>query len=57
MFNQKLKYLIEQQEDQLADYKSFIQSIKDSVPCIEFSPDGVILDANTLFFDRQGALK
>lgn len=54
MFNQKLKYLIEQQEDQLADYKSFIQSIKNSVPCIEFSPDGIILEANTLFFDMVG---
>lgn len=48
---------IEEIEDQLLAEKAIINSIKDSVAIIEFSPDGNIIDANNHFLHAVGYSK
>ncbi|MBV7316993.1 PAS domain-containing methyl-accepting chemotaxis protein [Shewanella sp. NIFS-20-20] len=54
MFNSALKSQLESAESKLHEKEAYIQSIKDSVACIEFSPDGTILDANAHFLAVAG---
>ncbi|WP_286270184.1 methyl-accepting chemotaxis protein [Thalassotalea hakodatensis] len=53
MFNKKNKE-IEQLKQELAKAKSVISAINDSVANIEFTPDGIVLDANNIFLDVIG---
>ncbi|MDO6425862.1 PAS domain-containing methyl-accepting chemotaxis protein [Thalassotalea sp. 1_MG-2023] len=53
MFNKKNKE-IEQLTQELAKAKSVISAINDSIANIEFTPDGIVLDANDIFLEVIG---
>ena len=54
MFNSALKRQLESCTEDLAKFKEFVDSIKDNIAVIEFTPDGTILNANSLFLDVVG---
>jgi len=54
MFNKQLKNELTQYKSMLKEADCIVNSIKSSVPTIEFTPDGIILDANSLFLKITG---
>ena len=57
MFNKKIKAELKQNHDQLNALQAIVNSIKTNVATIEFSPDGIILEANELFLSIAGYQK
>lgn len=57
MFNNKIKDELKRNQSLLKDSTAIINSIKNNVATIEFSPDGTILDANDLFLTIAGYSK
>jgi methyl-accepting chemotaxis protein len=54
MFNDKLKQEIATQANKLAEQKAVLNAITRSTAVIEFSPEGIILDANENFLAAVG---
>ncbi|RYU68447.1 methyl-accepting chemotaxis protein [Aliivibrio finisterrensis] len=54
MFGRKLKKELSVKNSALSDLEGILASIKYNVATIEFTPEGVILDANPLFLDICG---
>ena len=54
MFNKQIKNELAQYKSMLKETSSIVSSIKNSVPTIEFTPEGIILDVNTLFLTITG---
>jgi methyl-accepting chemotaxis protein len=54
MLNRKIKQQLESAEQQRDQLAAYIQSIKTSVPSIEFSSDGIVLEVNDLFLRAVG---
>jgi len=54
MFNKKLKKELASNQKQLNEAYAIIDSIKKSVATIEFTPEGIITDANELFLSVAG---
>lgn len=54
MFNSSLRKSLEVSESKRQEAESIIDSIKHSIATVEFTPDGIILDANTLFLKTVG---
>ncbi|MFP2769897.1 methyl-accepting chemotaxis protein [Oceanisphaera sp. KMM 10153] len=54
MFFKKIKAENESLRQSLSDREGIIAAISDHVAVIEFSPDGIILDANPLFLELTG---
>lgn len=54
MFNTKIKNELKQCQDLLHETSAIINSIKNNVATIEFSPEGIILDVNELFLAIAG---
>ncbi|RBW47831.1 hypothetical protein DS885_01340 [Psychromonas sp. B3M02] len=54
MFNKKIKNELTQSQSQLKQANSVVDSIKNSVPTIEFTAEGIIIDVNTLFLAIAG---
>jgi methyl-accepting chemotaxis protein len=54
MFNTKLKTTLQQHQQQLQDMTYYLNSIKQNIAVIEFTPDGIILTANQSFLDTVG---
>lgn len=54
MFGRKLKKELSVKNSELSDLTGILSSIKSNVATIEFTPEGVILDANSLFLDICG---
>jgi methyl-accepting chemotaxis protein len=57
MFNNDLKKRLSSAEASLHEAQSIIDSVKATVPLIQFTPDGIILDANDLFLSVAGYSK
>ncbi|GAB2676262.1 hypothetical protein GCM10027170_02330 [Aliiglaciecola aliphaticivorans] len=49
MFNRNLKQKVLELEESLQEQISLVDSIKNNVAYIEFTPEGIILTANSLF--------
>ncbi|GMQ54058.1 hypothetical protein YSKK_19200 [Halopseudomonas aestusnigri] len=54
MFNRKLKYLYKNQSRDLAEQKAQISALKTHMACLECTPDGQIIDANTAMLTLLG---
>lgn len=54
MLNRKSRTQLEALQSQIAECDATIRAIKDNIATIEFTPDGVILDANPQFLDVVG---
>jgi len=54
MFNQKIKTELQKSKAKLTSSNAVISSIKNNIATIEFTPDGYILDANSLFLSIAG---
>jgi len=54
MFNYRAKKQISQCQEDLENSNTIVKSINDCVATIEFTPDGVILNANDLFLEIAG---
>lgn len=57
MFNNALKKRLSSAEASLHEAQSIIDSVVATVPLIQFTPDGIILDANDLFLSVAGYSK
>ncbi|MEM5530109.1 methyl-accepting chemotaxis protein [Gammaproteobacteria bacterium AS21] len=57
MFNNALKKRLSSAEASLHEAQSIIDSVITTVPLIQFTPDGIILDANDLFLSVAGYSK
>lgn len=49
MFNSSLRKSLEISETKRQEAQATIDSIKDCIATIEFSPEGIIIDANPIF--------
>lgn len=54
MFNTRLKTELMQSQQQLQSYTHYLNSIKQNIAVIEFTPLGIILSANQAFLDTVG---
>lgn len=54
MFNTRLKTELMQNQQQLQSYTHYLNSIKQNIAVIEFTPLGIILSANKAFLDTVG---
>jgi methyl-accepting chemotaxis protein len=57
MFNKKIKSQLLQNQKLLQQSNAIVDSIKNNVATIEFTPDGIIIDANELFLSIAGYQK
>lgn len=54
MFNSSLRKDLAESETKRREAEAVVDSIKASIATIEFTPDGIILDANPLFLKAVG---
>lgn len=54
MFNRRIKTELQSSQLELNAYKAMLDAVRRHVAVIEFTPDGVILDANELFLQLTG---
>lgn len=54
MFKTKVRSQLKNYEQQLATQNQIIDAIRNTMAMIEFSPDGIILEANSLFLQTVG---
>ncbi|UAW96915.1 PAS domain-containing methyl-accepting chemotaxis protein [Halopseudomonas nanhaiensis] len=54
MFNRRIKIELQSSQLELNAYKAMLDAVRRHVAVIEFTPDGVILDANELFLQLTG---